>query len=157
VYPLPGTKISANDFLVIEQKMQEIAEKNLPVVKKVVSRAEAIQYFESLGEKFKVEIVNSLPQGEDIKIYGMGNWNDLCRGPHVPSTGKLGAFKLMSIAGAYWRANKDNEQLVRIYGTAWANKKDLVNERCGARRGVLFSKRGKTLCSVAKLYPYKMA
>ncbi|MES2616199.1 MAG: threonine--tRNA ligase [Bdellovibrionota bacterium] len=127
VYPKPGTKISANDFPVIEKKMAEIVEKNLPVVKKIVSRQEAANYFASLGEKFKVEIVEGLPEGEDIKIYGMDNWFDLCRGPHVPSTGKLGAFKLMSIAGAYWRANKDNEQLVRIYGTAWANKKDLDN------------------------------
>lgn len=127
VYPKPGTKISANDFPVIEKKMAVIAEKNIPVVKKVVSRKEAADYFSGLGEKFKVEIVNGLPEGEEIKIYGMGNWFDLCRGPHVPSTGKLSAFKLMSIAGAYWRANKDNEQLVRIYGTAWANKKDLDN------------------------------
>ncbi len=127
VYPKPGTKISANDFPAIEKKMLEISEKNIPVVKKVLSRPEAEAYFSELGEKFKVEIVHSLPDGEDIKIYGMDNWYDLCRGPHVPSTGKLGAFKLMSIAGAYWRANKDNEQLVRIYGTAWANKKDLDN------------------------------
>jgi threonyl-tRNA synthetase len=92
VYPKPGTKISANDFAAIEKKMTEIAEKNLPVIKKVVSRKEAVQYFTGLGEKFKVEIVNALPEGEDIKIYGMDNWFDLCRGPHVPSTGKLGCL-----------------------------------------------------------------
>jgi threonyl-tRNA synthetase len=125
VYPKPGTKISANDFPLIEKKMMEIVEKNLPITRNVLSHEEAVRTFEKLGEKFKVEIVNSLPEGEDIKVYGMGEWFDLCRGPHVPSTGKLSAFKLMSIAGAYWRANKDNEQLVRIYGTAWANKKDL--------------------------------
>lgn len=125
VFPKEGVKISTNDFDAIEKKMQEIVEKNIPVVKRVVSRADAISHFEKLGEKFKVEIVKDLPEGEDIKIYAMGNWDDLCRGPHVPSTGKLGAFKLMSLAGAYWRANKDNEQLTRIYGTAWANKKDL--------------------------------
>ena len=127
IYPKPGTKIGSNDFPAIEKKMLEIVEKNLPIVKKVLPRAEAKNYFEKLGEKFKVEIVEGLPEGEDIKIYGMDNWFDLCRGPHVPSTAKLGAFKLMSIAGAYWRANKDNEQLTRIYGTAWANKKDLDN------------------------------
>lgn len=125
VFPKEGVKISANDFPAIEKKMQEFVEKNIPVVKRVVTRDDAVAHFEKLGEKFKVEIVKDLPENEEIKIYGMGNWDDLCRGPHVPSTGKLGAFKLMSIAGAYWRANKDNEQLTRIYGTAWANKKDL--------------------------------
>ena len=125
IYPKPDVKIGAHDFPAIEEKMQEIVKQNYPVLKKVLSRKEAIASFEKLGEKFKVEIIHGLPSDEDIKIYQMGNWFDLCRGPHVPSTGKLGAFKLMSIAGAYWRANKDNEQLTRIYGTAWANKKDL--------------------------------
>ena len=125
VFPKAGNKISTNDFPAIEQKMMEIVRKNIPIVKKVLSRQKAVEYFQGLGEKFKVEIVNALPEGEDIKIYSIDDWSDLCRGPHVPSTGKLGAFKLMSIAGAYWRANKDNEQLTRIYGTAWASKKDL--------------------------------
>lgn len=158
VYPKLGTKISANDFALIEKKMQEIVEKNLPVQKKVVTRKEAIDYFTHLGEKFKVEIVESLPEGEEIKIYGMGNWNDLCRGPHVPSTGKLGAFKLMSIAGAYWRANKDNEQLVRIYGTAWANKKDLDSylnmlEEAKKRDHILLGKELKLFTLMSDIAP----
>ena len=125
IYPKEGTKISSNDFSLIEKKMLEISQKNIAITKQVLSRDEAKKTFQELGEKFKVELIEGLPEGEDIKIYKMGNWFDLCRGPHVPSTGKLAAFKLMSVAGAYWRANKDNEQLVRIYGTAWANKKDL--------------------------------
>jgi threonyl-tRNA synthetase len=125
VKPPEGVKISSNDFENIEKKMTEIVGKDLKVLPRVVSRSEAISHFKNIGEKFKAEIVGDIPEGEDIKIYEMGGWGDLCRGPHVPSTGKLGAFKLMSIAGAYWRANKDNDQLTRIYGTAWANKKDL--------------------------------
>lgn len=125
VKPPEGIKISSNDFEAIEKKMQEIVAKDFKVAPKVVSRDEATQHFLKLGEKFKAEIVRDIPADQPIKIYEMGGWGDLCRGPHVPSTGKLGAFKLMSIAGAYWRANKDNDQLTRIYGTAWANKKDL--------------------------------
>jgi threonyl-tRNA synthetase len=125
VKPPEGVKISSNDFENIEKKMQEIVSKDFKVVPKVVSRDEATKHFLKIGEKFKAEIVQDIPADQAIKIYEMGGWGDLCRGPHVPSTGKLGAFKLMSIAGAYWRANKDNDQLTRIYGTAWANKKDL--------------------------------
>ncbi|MEN9809364.1 MAG: hypothetical protein RLZZ488_931 [Pseudomonadota bacterium] len=125
VKPPEGIKISSNDFEAIEKKMQEIVAKDFKVAPRVVSRDEATQHFLKLGEKFKAEIVQDIPADQAIKIYEMGGWGDLCRGPHVPSTGKLGAFKLMSIAGAYWRANKDNDQLTRIYGTAWANKKDL--------------------------------
>jgi threonyl-tRNA synthetase len=125
VKPPEGVKISSNDFETIEKKMAEIVGKDFKITPRIVSRTEAIAHFKNIGEKFKAEIVGDIPEGEDIKIYEMGGWGDLCRGPHVPSTGKLGAFKLMSIAGAYWRANKDNDQLTRIYGTAWANKKDL--------------------------------
>ena len=125
VRPPDGVKISSNDFEALEKKMTEICVKDSPVVRRVVSKAEAVDYFTRLGENFKVEIVQALPEGEEIKIYEIEGWGDLCRGPHVPSTGKIGAFKLMSIAGAYWRANKDNDQLTRIYGTAWANKKEL--------------------------------
>jgi threonyl-tRNA synthetase len=125
VKPPEGVKISSNDFEAIEKKMQEIVAKDFKVQPKVVSRDEATKHFLGIGEKFKAEIVQDIPADQAIKIYEMGGWGDLCRGPHVPSTGKLGAFKLMSIAGAYWRANKDNDQLTRIYGTAWANKKDL--------------------------------
>lgn len=125
VVPKEGTKISSTDFPAIEKAMQAIVEQDIPFTRRVVSRSEAASFFQSLGETFKVEIVRDLPEGEEIKIYSIGDWSDLCRGPHVPSTGKLAAFKLMSIAGAYWRANKDNAQLTRIYGTAFANKKDL--------------------------------
>lgn len=125
VKPPEGVKISSNDFDAIEKKMTEIVAKDFKVLPRVVSRNEAIAHFKNIGEKFKAEIVEDIPADQDIKIYEMGDWGDLCRGPHVPNTGKLGAFKLMSIAGAYWRANKDNDQLTRIYGTAWANKKDL--------------------------------
>ncbi|RDB36552.1 MAG: threonine--tRNA ligase [Spirobacillus cienkowskii] len=125
IYPKEGVKIGTNDFPIIEKKMQEIIAQNISFIKRIVSREEAIAHFNGLGETFKVEIVKDLPEDSEIKIYAIAHWDDLCRGPHVSATGKLGAFKLMSVAGAYWRANKDNAQLVRIYGTAWANKKDL--------------------------------
>jgi threonyl-tRNA synthetase len=125
VKPPEGVKISANDFEAIEAKMKEIAKKNLDVRFRVVSKSQAVSHFLGLKEFFKAEIVEDIPEGEDIKIYEMGGWGDLCRGPHVANTSKLSAFKLMSIAGAYWRANKDNAQLTRIYATAWANQKDL--------------------------------
>jgi len=125
IFPKEGVKIGTNDFPVIEKKMQEIIAQNIPFIKRIVSREEAIAHFNGLGETFKVEIVKELPEDSEIKIYAIAHWDDLCRGPHVSATGKLGAFKLMSVAGAYWRANKDNAQLVRIYGTAWPNKKDL--------------------------------
>ena len=88
-------------------------------------RDEAVEHFQEHGEQYKAEIIASIPAGEDISLYGQGDWVDLCRGPHVPSTGKLGAFKLMKVAGAYWRGDRRNEMLQRIYGTAWANEKDL--------------------------------
>lgn len=125
IFPKEGIKIGINDFPLIEKKMQEIIAQDIPFTRRVVSKEAAISHYSALGEKFKVEIINSLPEDAEIKIYAIADWDDLCRGPHVPSTGKLGAFKLMSVAGAYWRGNKDNEQLVRVYGTAWANKKDL--------------------------------
>src|SRR3989475_12051705 len=89
-----------------------------------MKRDEAVAFFNSLGEKHKAEIIASIPQGETISLYGQGNWIDLCRGPHVPSTGKLKNFKLMRVAGAYWRGDSKNEMLQRIYGTAWAKKED---------------------------------
>jgi threonyl-tRNA synthetase len=125
VKPPEGVKISPAEFEAIEKRMAEIVAKDLPVVRKVVSREEAIAHFSKLGETFKVELIEGIPEGDDIKIYSMGDWGDLCRGPHVPSTGKMPAFKLMSVAGAYWRANKDNAQLVRVYGTAFPSKKEL--------------------------------
>jgi len=113
------------DLEKIEQRMMEITQRDLPVQRVVMSREEAIAAFEALGEKYKVEIIKALPAGEDISVYKQGEWMDLCRGPHVPSTGKLKAFKLTKVAGAYWRGDSKNEMLQRIYGTAWPNPKDL--------------------------------
>ena len=112
------------DLAAIEKRMQEIAKKDLPVERKVMSRNEAVAFFKSLGENYKAEIIASIPEKETISLYGQGNWIDLCRGPHVPSTGKLKTFKLMRVAGAYWRGDSKNEMLQRIYGTAWGKKED---------------------------------
>jgi threonyl-tRNA synthetase len=108
----------------IEKKMGEIVKADLPVHRKVMARDEAVKYFESIGEKYKAEIIAAIPSDEPISLYGQGNWIDLCRGPHVPSTGKLKVFKLMRVAGAYWRGDSKNEMLQRIYGTAWATKEE---------------------------------
>ncbi|KVO43302.1 threonine--tRNA ligase [Burkholderia ubonensis] len=112
------------DLEKIEKRMQEIAKKDEPVTRRVVSRDEAAGYFRSIGEKYKAEIIESIPQSDEIKLYSHGGFTDLCRGPHVPSTGKLKVFKLMKVAGAYWRGDSKNEQLQRIYGTAWTKKED---------------------------------
>jgi threonyl-tRNA synthetase len=113
------------DLAKFEQKMKELVAANLPVVRRVLPRDEAIALFKGMGEHYKAEIIAAIPAGEAISLYGQGNWFDLCRGPHVPSTGRLKAFKLMKLAGAYWRGDSKNEMLQRIYGTAWANEKDL--------------------------------
>ncbi len=113
------------DLEKIEKRMQEIVNRDEPVSHQVVSRAEAIEYFKNLGEHYKAEIIESIPAADKIKLYSHGSFVDLCRGPHVPSTGKLKIFKLMKVAGAYWRGDARNQQLQRIYGTAWANKEDL--------------------------------
>jgi threonyl-tRNA synthetase len=112
------------DLAAIEKRMQEIARRDLPVQRKVMERDQAVAFFRSIGEKYKAEIIASIPQGEPISLYGQGDWIDLCRGPHVPSTGKLKVFKLMRVAGAYWRGDSRNEMLQRIYGTAWGKKED---------------------------------
>ncbi len=109
----------------IGAEMRRIVKDALPVTREVWSRGEAIQHFLQEGEKYKAEIIEDLPEGEEITVYRQGDWMDLCRGPHVPDTGRLGEFCLTKLAGAYWRGNSDNEMLQRIYGTAWANKKDL--------------------------------
>src|SRR6202142_233601 len=116
---------STEDLAAIERRMAEIAAKDLPVHRRVLPRDEAIAHFEKIGEHYKAEIIAAIPQGESISLYGQGAWEDLCRGPHVPSTGKLKAFKLMKVAGAYWRGDSRNEMLQRIYGTPWANDKQL--------------------------------
>ena len=104
--------------------MAELATKDEPVVREVWKRDDAVKFFESIGEKYKAEIIASIPANEDISLYREGKFIDLCRGPHVPSTGKLKVFKLMKVAGAYWRGDSANEQLQRIYGTAWAKKEE---------------------------------
>ncbi|WP_137718891.1 threonine--tRNA ligase [Methylobacillus flagellatus] len=114
-----------DDLTAIENKMAELAKKDEPVSRKVLPRDEAVAYFKSIGEHYKAEIIASIPAGEDVSLYSEGGFTDLCRGPHVPSTGKLKAFKLMKLAGAYWRGDSNNEMLQRIYGTAWAKKDEL--------------------------------
>jgi threonyl-tRNA synthetase len=105
--------------------MAELAKQDLPVTRKVLPRDAAVNYFKSINEHYKAEIIASIPAGEDVSLYTEGDFTDLCRGPHVPSTGKLKAFKLMKLAGAYWRGDSNNEMLQRIYGTAWAKKEEL--------------------------------
>ncbi len=113
-----------DDLAAIEKKMAELAKKDEPVTRKVLPRDEAVAYFKGIGEAYKAEIISSIPQGEDVSLYTEGSFTDLCRGPHVPSTGKLKVFKLMKLAGAYWRGDSKNEMLQRVYGTAWAKKED---------------------------------
>ena len=113
------------DLEAIEKRMAELAKRDIPVTRKVLPRDEAVAYFKSIGEKYKAELIESIPQGEDVSLYTEGDFTDLCRGPHVPSTGKLKVFKLMKVAGAYWRGDSKNEMLQRVYGTAWAKKEDL--------------------------------
>ena len=113
------------DLVAIEKRMGELAAKNEPVERRVLPRDEAVAYFRGMGEQYKAEIIASIPEGQDVSLYREGSFEDLCRGPHVPSTGKLKHFKLMKVAGAYWRGDQANEQLQRIYGTAWASKEAL--------------------------------
>ncbi len=112
------------DLQAIEKKMAELAKKDEAVERKVLPRDEAVAYFKSIGEAYKAEIIASIPANEDVSLYSEGKFTDLCRGPHVPSTGKLKVFKLMKVAGAYWRGDSKNEMLQRIYGTAWTKKED---------------------------------
>ena len=113
------------DLVAIEKKMTELANKDEPVQRRVLPRDEAVAFFKGMGEDYKAEIIASIPSNEDVSLYREGAFEDLCRGPHVPSTGKLKHFKLMKVAGAYWRGDSKNEMLQRIYGTAWASKDEL--------------------------------
>ena len=113
------------DLTAIEKRMSELANKDEPVLRRVLPRDDAVAYFKGLGEHYKAEIIGSIPSNEDVSLYKEGSFEDLCRGPHVPSTGKLKHFKLMKLAGAYWRGDSKNEMLQRIYGTAWTSKEDL--------------------------------
>jgi len=115
------------DLQAIEKEMQRLVKENVPVERSVMSRPEAVALFEDMGEKYKVEIIESIPGDEALSFYKQGEFIDLCRGPHVPATGAIKSFKLMSVAGAYWRGDSSNEMLQRIYGTAWNDKKDLKN------------------------------
>ncbi|MBF0280955.1 MAG: threonine--tRNA ligase [Zetaproteobacteria bacterium] len=114
-----------DDLALIETRMGEIAKRKVDVVRHVMDRDDAITYFASIGEVYKAKLIDRIPQGEAVSLYAQGDWRDLCRGPHVPNTSFLKSFKLMRVAGAYWEGNSDNEQLQRIYGTAWSNDKDL--------------------------------
>jgi threonyl-tRNA synthetase len=116
-----------DDLAAIEKRMTELANKDEPVLRRVLPRDEAVSYFKGMGEHYKAEIIGSIPSNEDVSLYKEGAFEDLCRGPHVPSTGKLKHFKLMKVAGAYWRGESKNEMLQRIYGTAWTSKEDLQN------------------------------
>ncbi len=113
------------DLLVIEKAMQDIAKENLPIERTVIAREEAIQYFKSINEHYKAEIIADLPATETLTLYKQGDFTDLCRGPHLPHTGFLKDFKLMKLAGAYWRGDSKNEMLQRIYGTIWPDAKQL--------------------------------
>ena len=113
------------DLVAIEKRMTELAAKDEPVLRRVLPRDEAVAYFKSMGENYKAEIIGSIPADQEVSLYREGDFEDLCRGPHVPSTGKLKHFKLMKVAGAYWRGDSKNEMLQRVYGTAWASKEDL--------------------------------
>ncbi|MCF6211980.1 MAG: threonine--tRNA ligase [Gammaproteobacteria bacterium] len=119
----PG--FSPDDMAAIEKRMKELVKQDIPVQRSEMPREEAMAFFADIGEAYKAELIEAIPVGETLSLYRQGDFIDLCRGPHVPSTGKLKSFKLMKLAGAYWRGNSDNEMLQRIYGTAWANKKDL--------------------------------
>jgi len=117
---------SEQDLTKIEKKMNAIVKQNLPIERMEMSREDAIEFFKSMGEHYKAEIIESIPANEVLSLYKQGDFVDLCRGPHVPSTSKLKAFKLMKLAGAYWRGDSNNEMLQRVYGTAWENKDDLA-------------------------------
>ena len=113
------------DLIKIEARMKALTKANLKLERRVMSRADAVDFFKHLGEDYKVEILDSIPGEEDLSFYSQGSFTDVCRGPHVPSTGHIKSFKLMKVAGAYWRGDSNNAMLTRVYGTAWADKKDL--------------------------------
>ena len=123
-FSYPDGSFSPEDLTKIEKRMGELAKKDEPVTRKVLPRDEAVAYFKGIGEHYKAEIIERIPADQDVSLYTEGGFTDLCRGPHVPSTGKLKVFKLMKVAGAYWRGDSKNEMLQRIYGTAWTKKED---------------------------------
>ncbi|WP_339046967.1 threonine--tRNA ligase [Candidatus Mesenet endosymbiont of Phosphuga atrata] len=121
----PGKSFSSEDLVAIEEKMQEIIKSNYKFIREVWTREDAINFFQGHGENYKVEIISSIPEGEKLTVYRQGSFVDLCRGPHSPSTGRVKAFKLMKVAGAYWRGDSNKPMLQRIYGTAWRDKNEL--------------------------------
>ena len=146
-----------DDLPKIEAKMREIIDRNKAFTKEVWDREEAKRHFREQGETYKVELVDAIPQGEDIRIYRQGEWLDLCRGPHMTSTGKVGkAFKLMRLAGAYWRGDSNNAMLQRIYGTAWANQEQLdahLKMLEEAERATIAGSRARWTCSTSRTTP----
>ncbi|MFN3884006.1 MAG: threonine--tRNA ligase [Rhodocyclaceae bacterium] len=124
-YDFACRPLTPEDIAAIEKRMAELAKKDFPVTREVWPRDKAVEFFESIGEHYKAELIAAIPEGEEISLYREGDFVDLCRGPHVPSTGRLKHFKLMKVAGAYWRGDARNEQLQRVYGTAWATKQEL--------------------------------
>ena len=120
-----GRPFTPEDLENIEKRMAELAKKDIPVSRKVMSRDEAIKFFRGIGEEYKAKIIEDIPANEELSLYQQDDFTDLCRGPHVPSTGKIKAFKLLKVSGAYWRGDAKNEMLQRVYGTAWTNKKEL--------------------------------
>src|SRR5450759_3496956 len=128
------------DLAAIEKRMTELARQDIPVRRKVLPRDEAVGYFKGINEHYKAEIIASIPADQDVSLYTEGNFTDLCRGPHVPSTAKLKAFKLMKLAGAYWRGDSKNEMLQRIYGTAWGS---------GITRAGLCGRKSSSICGAS--------
>lgn len=124
-YDFACRPLTPEDLAAIEKRMAELSKKDFPVTREVWSRDKAVDFFKSIGEHYKAELIAAIPAGEDVSLYREGNFIDLCRGPHVPSTGKLKHFKLMKVAGAYWRGDSKNAMLQRVYGTAWAKKEEL--------------------------------
>jgi threonyl-tRNA synthetase len=120
-----GRPFTPDDLKAIEARMTELAKADLPISRSVMSRDDAVAYFRGIGEEYKAEIIESIPADQELSLYTQGDFTDLCRGPHVPSTGRLKAFKLMKLAGAYWRGDSNNEMLQRVYGTAWKDNKEL--------------------------------
>ncbi len=117
--------LTADDLPKIEEEMRKIAKEDHPIKRRVVSREEALRIYEEAGDELKLELIRELPEGEEITLYEQGEFFDLCRGPHVPSTGKLKNFKLLSVAGAYWRGDSENRMLQRVYGTIWPKQSQL--------------------------------
>lgn len=124
-YDFACRPLTPEDLAAIEKRMAELAKQDFPVTREVWPRDQAVEFFKGIGEHYKAELIASIPAGEDVSLYREGDFIDLCRGPHVPSTGRLRHFKLMKVAGAYWRGDSKNEQLQRVYGTAWAKKEEL--------------------------------